>query len=95
MIKTKAENLARGITGLGLPSPVSDQGRDLKTIGIFSKNTRNWSITDLACALGNITSVTLYDTLGADSTEYIVDQSELATIFVQADKIKELSNIKS
>lgn len=95
MVKTKAENLAKGIVGLGLPSPVSDQGRDLKTIGIFSKNTRNWSITDLACACANVTSVTLYDTLGAESTEYIIDQSELSTIFVQADKIKELSKIKS
>jgi long-subunit acyl-CoA synthetase (AMP-forming) len=32
-------------------------------------------MTDIACILSGMTSVTLYDTLGKDSIEYILDQT--------------------
>lgn len=61
-----------------------------RMMGIFAKNCVEWIVTDLACAMGNITSVTLYDTLGPESTEYIINQCGLKTICLTSDKIKEL-----
>ena len=40
------------------------EGEKLKFIGIFSKNRKEWGITDIACVLYGITSIPLYDTLG-------------------------------
>ena len=57
-------------------------------VGICAKNSANWMKADLACVLSAMTSVTLYDTLGEDSTRYIIEQCELKTVFVTQDKIK-------
>jgi len=46
----------------------------MKLIGIYAKNCEGWAVTDLACCISNIASVTLYDTLGAESSEYIIKQ---------------------
>ena len=51
-------------------------------------------IIDLACILSGLTSVTLYDTLGAESTEYIINQCKLKTIFVESKQIRELAQMK-
>lgn len=52
---------------------VEDEGKELKIIGIFAKNSANWMIIDLACILSGMTSVTLYDTLGAESSGFIIN----------------------
>ena len=44
--------------------------------------------------LSNITVVTLYDTLGRESIEYILNQCEIKTIICSADKIKSLIDLK-
>lgn len=56
-----------------MESDIEDNGKSLKIIGISAKNCANWMIFDLACILGGLTSVTLYDTLGAESTAYIIN----------------------
>ncbi|CAI2360108.1 unnamed protein product [Moneuplotes crassus] len=79
--------LAKEIFHQELYNTVEEEGRKLKLIGIFGKNSMEWVIADLACAMGDVSVVTLYDTLGADSTRYIIDQCQLKTIFVTRDKI--------
>lgn len=66
-----------------MESNITDEGNDLKIIGIFAKNSANWMLVDLACILSGLTSVTLYDTLGTESTSFIVNQCELKTIFCE------------
>jgi len=66
----------------------------MSLVGIYAKNCEEWLMVDLACLMSDVTSVTLYDTLGAESTEYIVNQCELKTIFCTADKIELLAKSK-
>jgi long-chain acyl-CoA synthetase len=47
---------------------------EFRTVALYSKNREEWIITDLGCALTAITTVTLYDTLGKESLEFILDQ---------------------
>lgn len=55
-------------------SDVQDSdGRKLKIVGISAKNSADWMIFDLACCISDLTSVTLYDTLGKESTGYILN----------------------
>lgn len=53
-----------------------------------------WVMSDLACIMGGITTVCFYDTLGAETTEFVVDQTGLQTIACTADKIDILSKLK-
>jgi len=77
-----------------MESIVEDDGKTLKIVGISAKNQANWMVVDIACILSGLTSVTLYDTLGAESTEYIINQTKLKTIFSESKQIKELAEMK-
>ena len=80
--------LAKSIVDQNLFVSVEDDGSNHNLVGIFAKNSAEWIMTDLACAMSDISSVTLYDTLGKDATEYIINQCKLSTIFMTSDKIK-------
>uniref|UniRef100_A0AAZ3PUT6 Long-chain-fatty-acid--CoA ligase n=1 Tax=Oncorhynchus tshawytscha TaxID=74940 RepID=A0AAZ3PUT6_ONCTS len=45
-----------------------------KHIGIFSQNRPEWTISELACYTYSLVCVPLYDTLGLEAIEYIIDQ---------------------
>uniref|UniRef100_A0AAY4D4J5 Arachidonate--CoA ligase n=1 Tax=Denticeps clupeoides TaxID=299321 RepID=A0AAY4D4J5_9TELE len=43
-------------------------------IGIFAQNRPEWTICELACYMYSLVSVPLYDTLGAEAIDYIIDK---------------------
>lgn len=86
----KVEPLSKAMTAKELYANVVEEDETHRMMGIYARNSPEWIITDLACANSNITSVTLYDTLGPESTEYIINQCELKTICLTHDKIKVL-----
>ncbi|KAI9216511.1 hypothetical protein BC828DRAFT_352438, partial [Blastocladiella britannica] len=49
-------------------------------IGIYARNRAEWVLTDLACVAYSMASVALYDTLGADALQYIVNHAELRVV---------------
>ncbi|ODA82524.1 hypothetical protein RJ55_01031 [Drechmeria coniospora] len=49
-------------------------------VGLWSQNRPEWQITDLALASQSLYTVSLYETLGPDTTEYIVNHAELVSI---------------
>jgi long-chain acyl-CoA synthetase len=53
----------------------------VKIVGICSINRDEWLITDLACNLLRISSVALYETLGDELLNMILNQTEMSTIF--------------
>lgn len=53
------------------PKIKTDDG-EFRFISLYAKNREEWLETDLGCALTGITVVTLYDTLGKDSIDYIL-----------------------
>lgn len=61
-------------------------------IGIFARNCMEWLITDIACQLNSITSVTFYATLGDTAFNFISEQTKLSTICVSPDNVKTLCN---
>jgi long-chain acyl-CoA synthetase len=50
-------------------------------------NRPEWIIADYGCAAYSLASVALYDTLGADTAEFIINHSEIPMIATSADKI--------
>lgn len=51
-------------------------------IGIYAKNCPEWSITSLGCVRYSMVTVPLYDTLGSDAVNYIVNQIEIEYVFL-------------
>uniref|UniRef100_A0A8C9SX19 Long-chain-fatty-acid--CoA ligase n=1 Tax=Scleropages formosus TaxID=113540 RepID=A0A8C9SX19_SCLFO len=51
-----------------------------KFIGIFSQNRPEWTISELACSTYSLVSVPLYDTLGAEAIDYIIDKASISTV---------------
>lgn len=47
--------------------------KKMQTVGICSVNREEWLVTDLACNLIDVTSVPLYETLGQEILQIILD----------------------
>lgn len=73
---------------------VPRNGEGLRIVGIYAVNREEWVITDLACALQSITTVPLYDTLGVDNIEYIINQTEMTCVAASIKQIPTLVSLR-
>lgn len=64
----------------------------LTLLGFYSKNRIEWCIAEQACYAYSIVPVPLYDTLGAESVEYVVKQTELLTVLCSKLETPKLIN---
>ena len=62
-------------------------------IGFYSVNRPEWVIADIACSRQSLVNVSLYDTLGPNAVEYVMNHSEISLVFASADKIATLLSI--
>ena len=67
---------------------------EFNLIGIFAKNCTEWVVSDMACQMDSVTTVTLYSTLGQDAFKFICDQTKIKTIMVSPDLVKMLCEYK-
>jgi len=77
-----------------LSPPTDTEEGQFRFLSIYSKNREEWVITDFACILSGITVVTLYDTLGKEAIDFILDQTYMKTVVLTADKVKNLVDLK-
>lgn len=63
-------------------------------IGLWSVNRPEWLISDMACAAYGLYTVALYDTLGPNAVEYVVNHSEMETVICSGDHIPDLLKMK-
>lgn len=63
-------------------------------LGLYGPNCSNWILTDLAAQTQSIPTVCLYDTLGPDSTRYIMTLTEMPAIVCSVAHIPFVLNIK-
>ena len=99
----KAVYVASGMLNLNLAPNVQEfKDFDLKLYGIFSKNCVEYLLLDMGAAIFGLTSVPIYDTLGSQAVSYILEQTNLSTIFVSKanvdvllkfDKMANLKNV--
>ncbi|KAJ6547071.1 hypothetical protein B0H19DRAFT_955000 [Mycena capillaripes] len=65
-------------------------GGNLETVGLWSINRPEWQIIDIALQSYKKVGVSLYDTLGKDSVEYIINHADLTVIFATGDHLPSL-----
>lgn len=84
--------------GSGLMNLINHTLNDPRTrgipIGMWAVNRPEWFITDMACASQSLFTVALYDTLGPDAVEYVVNHSELEIVVCSGDHIADLLKIR-
>merc|ERR1711959_387125 len=56
-------------------------------IGVFGANSPEWFLAMQACNRVNAACVPLYDTLGENAVEYILNHAECKTVFVSSAKL--------
>ncbi len=49
-------------------------------VGLWCQNRPEWQIVDLGCMSQSLYSVSIYDTLGPDTTEYIINHASLTAV---------------
>lgn len=64
-------------------------------MGIYAKNREEWVMTDLASMANKGTSVAFYDTLGPETVEFVINQTELTTISCSANYLDALIEKKA
>lgn len=63
-------------------------------VTLYSSNRYEWLLSDLACASYSITNTSLYDTLGANTSEYILQLTESPIILASKKHLKLLVALK-
>ncbi|OLY81004.1 Fatty acyl-CoA synthetase A [Smittium mucronatum] len=96
-IHKRATNLGAGIINLRLKHARDKSEENIQKIlarkwpvCMYSINRVEWSLTDRALPTQSLYSVALYDTLGPQSSEYILNHSEASVIVCSLDKIHKL-----
>ncbi|KAI8991514.1 hypothetical protein BDF20DRAFT_845057 [Mycotypha africana] len=84
--------------GSGLLNYLNHQLGDTRTerlpIGIWSVNRAEWTIADLACTAYSFYTVALYDTLGPDTVEFVINHAEIETVICSGDHIADLLKLR-
>ena len=67
-----------------------DHNMELKFMGVYSKNRGEYLIADMAAVLYGITSVPIYDTLGPDAMDFIMDQTKMSIIVLSKENVQKM-----
>ncbi|KAL4435216.1 hypothetical protein ABPG77_001898 [Micractinium sp. CCAP 211/92] len=83
----EAGRMVADVAGAMLHVGIEPRGR----ASVFGANSPEWMIAMQACNRNTISCVPLYDVLGDNTVEYIIDHSESSIVFVAADKLPVLA----
>ncbi len=86
--------LIYGIETLNLCPEIIYKDEKFKFLGIYSKNREEWLTSYLACQLNSIIVVTLYDTLGLNAIEFILNQTELISVLIESSVLSKIIKLK-
>lgn len=64
-------------------------------VGLWCQNRPEWQIIDLACVSQALYSVSLYETLGPDTSEYIINHASLTCVATSLNHVPTLLRLAS
>ena len=89
------DNCARGYLDMNILKEAEYEGNLYRFIGIYAKNREEYIISELAGHLLGATIVPLYDTLGLEGLEFIMQQTELKLIFTSAEGLEKMRKMEN
>ncbi|ORX67289.1 acetyl-CoA synthetase-like protein [Linderina pennispora] len=72
----------------------TESARSAQALGIYATNRSEWMLAEFGGFRSRKYSVALYDTLGAESVEYILNHAEVSVVVCSIDKIPRLLRLK-
>ncbi|KAF2711177.1 long-chain-fatty-acid-CoA ligase/ protein binding protein [Pleomassaria siparia CBS 279.74] len=90
-VQTRRKNFGAGLVHLHRQAGITGSAYG---VGLWCQNRPEWQITDLACMSQGLFSVSIYDTLGPDATEYIINHSTLACVVTGLNHVATLLKLK-
>jgi len=90
-----AQKLGSGlINSTMVPETAEFESYKMRFVGVFSKNREEYLECEIACMLYGLTSVAFYDTLGLESLEFILKQTNLISMFCSRETMEVLLGLK-
>lgn len=77
-----------------LANTTSGDDRTWEFIGIWAKNRWEWSATHIANMYMTYTTVGFFDSMGFQAVDYILEQTELTTLFCTMEYVKKIVQMK-
>ncbi|KAF2427138.1 long-chain-fatty-acid-CoA ligase 1 [Tothia fuscella] len=90
-IRERRKNFGSGLVQLHEKYGVTDQKYG---VGLWCQNRPEWQITDLAAMSQGLFTVSLYDTLGPDTTQYIINHAGLHCVATSLNHLPSLIRLK-
>lgn len=81
----RANHFVCGMVKLGISSK--------QHIGVWSKNRIEWQVVGEGCAMQNMVTISLYDTLGPESSEFIINHGDIVSVCCAGDTLPKLLDI--
>mmetsp|Transcript_16448 Transcript_16448/g.32685 ORF Transcript_16448/g.32685 Transcript_16448/m.32685 type:complete len:690 (+) Transcript_16448:36-2105(+) len=79
-VLTRVDNLSAGLAERGLVSYAVDGTTKFGAVGLYLKNCPEWVIVEHACYSVGAATVPMYDTLGPETVQYILQHTDLETV---------------
>lgn len=90
-VEQKARHLGSGIINLGLTKEKAQfQDYKIRFVSIYSANTVEWILTDIANVLYNFTTLPIYDTLGDEAIQHMFEETETTNCFTTCNHLSYL-----
>ena len=93
-VHEKSTYVARAIRKNKLAEPVEGEGKQQRFLGIWAKNRAEWLTTLIALMKSRTVCVGFFDAMGNDAVNFIVNQTEVQTMFVAGEYIDKVLAMK-
>ncbi|ODV64446.1 medium-chain fatty acid-CoA ligase FAA2 [Ascoidea rubescens DSM 1968] len=106
-IRERRNNLGAGILSLVLNNKTYKRFKDIDSsfytnenynypflVSLYSSNRLEWLLTDLACQSYSLPNTALYDTLGPETSKYILEITESPILFCSYQNISKVLKLK-
>ncbi|KAF2878344.1 long-chain-fatty-acid-CoA ligase/ protein binding protein [Massariosphaeria phaeospora] len=90
-VQTRRNNFGAGLVHLHRQAGVTESSYG---VGLWCQNRPEWQITDLACMSQGLFTVSIYDTLGPDTTEFIINHATLHCVVTGLNHVVTLLKLK-
>lgn len=91
-VQRRRADFGVGLVELHKRAGVTDQKYG---VGLWCQNRPEWQMVDLACMSQSLFSVSLYDTLGPEASEYIIRHANLQCVVTSLPHVPTLLKLKS
>eukprot|EP00698_Gefionella_okellyi_P006851 TRINITY_DN164_c0_g3_i1.p1 TRINITY_DN164_c0_g3~~TRINITY_DN164_c0_g3_i1.p1 ORF type:complete len:726 (-),score=151.83 TRINITY_DN164_c0_g3_i1:44-2221(-) len=84
-INERVINVASGLRSIGMQPG--------EKLGVYAKNNEDWVVSEQATYQQSLIVVSIYDTLGPDTCEYVLNHGEVSTLIAEGSKFKAVMDI--